>query len=150
MKYALKGHGLHLEIDPLTFLRSIFMPRVIARPVVVAPAPQAARPEVSTAAAAPAPVEVNVATNATTGQRTVTISLPAFQQFTDEQKRAMESDAKPPQAYCDLTGVAIRNRKNVNEIRNDDRPEFNGKIISTTVLKQILEALCPDFEMSAD
>ena len=40
---------------------------------------------------------------------------------------------------CFITGESIFKKKNLNVIQNADRPEFNGKVISTAALNKLIK-----------
>lgn len=74
------------------------------------------------------------------GARVVTMVLPARIEYTDEQLAQIErTEGSRVKAYCDISGEAICHEKNINEIKNPHRDNFDGKIISTRVLKHIME-----------
>ncbi len=88
------------------------------------------------AAGSPAQVSVAVATN---GNRTVTLVLPPMKHYTEEEREHLEEvEGKEAVGACDLTGELIFNPKNMNEIRNPERPELDKTIISTAALRLIL------------
>ena len=108
------------------------MPRIDRK--VASPAAQtvnAARPATS------APAAPHVVHNAD-GTRTLTLHLPAFKTWTEEEIAAAESaEGKRIVAICDFTGEPIFKTKNANEITSE-REELDAKIISTRLLKILL------------
>ena len=72
---------------------------------------------------------------------TVTFTLPRKKTLTDEQLHALEAEGKEVLAVCDLTGKPIFKAKNVNELHNGERPEFDGKTFATDAMKAILDAV---------
>lgn len=91
---------------------------------------------------APAAPRVDAAANAAADTITITLTLPRKKTLTEAQLNEAQREAgKDALAICDLTGAAIFKDKNVNEIHNDARPEFDGKVVSTVVLKALFDAV---------
>ena len=76
------------------------------------------------------------------GGRVVTLNIPDYVEVTDEERAEAEHrKGSVALARCDATGKLIHKEKNVNEIQNAEREEFNGLVLSTEVLKPLMEAL---------
>ncbi len=118
-------HSAILHI--ISRIKEIAMPR-INQPV-----------QVSGSAAAPAEVNASVQTQAN-GTRVVTFTLPAKKEYTPEMIDALAAkEGQVLKAYCDISGEPIFHDKNVNEVKNPLREEFNNLTMSSRVMKALLE-----------
>lgn len=71
--------------------------------------------------------------------REVTLELPEFKKLTQAQiDQIEEEEGKEMVAICDVSGEPIFLKENANVIKSD-RPELDGKVICTRVLKKFLE-----------
>lgn len=71
--------------------------------------------------------------------RVITIALPEYVEMTEERRRELEENKDQEMlAICDVTGEPIFKAKNVNEIHNGEREEFDGLTVSTKFLKELL------------
>lgn len=108
-----------------------------------APAPVAQPAQRKAAAASENAVPVvNVGQNPSNGNRVLSIEIPQFKSYTDAERRAIERE-KGSEAIgqCDVTGELIFKKKNATELRNGERPEFDGVVISTGFLNSLFGAL---------
>jgi hypothetical protein len=119
-------------------LKEIKMPILSKKPVQAKPATEV---NVATAKTATKPAEM-VTVKHHADYREVTLILPLHKSWSDDEIAAAESEkGKEVEAIDDLTGELIFNKKNVNLISNEERPELNGKVISTRLLAALVEKL---------
>ncbi len=97
--------------------------------------------EAEVVAGAEVPV-VNVAVAQNGQGRTLTIQIQDFHRYTEAELDAIEAErGEQVVAQCDITGELIFSKKNANELRNGERPEFDGRVMSTKFLKLLWKAL---------
>lgn len=81
-------------------------------------------------------------TAAGAGNRIVKMELPVLKKLSQAQIDALETESgKDVLAVCDFTGEPIYNQANINAISNAERPELDGKVMSTKFLSKLLEAV---------
>ncbi len=87
-------------------------------------------------------LKVNVATAPANGMRTITMEIPVFKTYSEAELRAAATkEKKEVLGQCDITGELIFRKKNANEIHNGERPEFDGRLVSTKFLKALFVAV---------
>lgn len=105
---------------------------------LVAPAPPAPAPVPVDGG----PVVVDVTVRPENGMRILTIQLPPYKVVTENERREIEAKrGKRAEAVCDVTGGLIFDPRNVTELKNELRPEFHGRTLSTTFLKDLFGKL---------
>lgn len=86
-----------------------------------------------------APV-VDASASATPGHKVISLEIPAIPMPTEAQIQQMETvQGKDILAVCDFTHEPITLHKNINVIQNEERPELNGKVMSTKFLLKMLQ-----------
>ena len=99
---------------------------------------QAQEPEVVIPAVVNGPLEVSVADDVTDSTvRVITLKVKKNVVIPTDLSSVRNGKGENPVAFCDLTGEPIYNEKNVNEVGNSERPEYNGKVLSTKIMKAL-------------